>query len=49
MSRAEELTEEQWAFIEHLLPELRPREDGQGRPQPIRALLEDRALVLFAQ
>jgi len=32
MSRAEELTEEQWAVIEHLFPELQPREDGRGRP-----------------
>lgn len=32
MSRAEELTEEQWTVIEHLFPELRPREDARGRP-----------------
>ena len=32
MSRAEELTEEQWSVIEHLFPELQPREDGRGRP-----------------
>ena len=32
MSRAEELTEEQWAVIEHLFPELQPREDARGRP-----------------
>ena len=32
MSRAEELTEEQWGIIEHLFPELQPREDGRGRP-----------------
>ena len=32
MSRAEELTEEQWLVIEHLFPELQPREDGRGRP-----------------
>ncbi|HQW20598.1 MAG TPA: transposase [Rhodocyclaceae bacterium] len=31
-SRAEELTEEQWAVIEHLFPELQPREEGRGRP-----------------
>ena len=32
MSRAEELTEEQWTVIEHLFPELQPREDARGRP-----------------
>jgi len=30
--RAEELTDEQWAVLEPLLPELPRREDGRGRP-----------------
>ena len=32
MARAEELTDEQWALIEPLLPELPKRDDGKGRP-----------------
>ena len=32
MSRREELTDEQWAVIEPLFPELRERSDGRGRP-----------------
>lgn len=32
MSRSEELTDEQWAVIEPLFPELAVREDGRGRP-----------------
>jgi transposase len=32
MARREELTDEQWAIIEPLLPELPRREDGRGRP-----------------
>ncbi len=32
MARREELTDEQWALIEPLIPELPRREDGRGRP-----------------
>jgi transposase len=32
MARREELTDEQWAIIEPLLPELPRRADGRGRP-----------------
>jgi transposase len=32
MARGEELTDEQWALIEPLLPELPKRNDGKGRP-----------------
>jgi transposase len=32
MARREQLTDEQWAIIEPLLPELPRREDGRGRP-----------------
>jgi len=32
MSRREELTDEQWAVIGPLFPELAAREDGRGRP-----------------
>lgn len=32
MSRREELTDEQWAVIGPLFPELTEREDGRGRP-----------------
>lgn len=32
MGKASELTEEQWALIAPLFPELLPREDGRGRP-----------------
>jgi transposase len=40
MSRAEELTDEQWAVLEPLFPELVPREDGRGRPpKDTRAVL----------
>ena len=44
MSRAEELTEEQWAIIEHLFPELQPRADGRGRPPADTFLDELRSL-----
>lgn len=32
MARREQLTDEQWAIIEPLLPELTRRDDGRGRP-----------------
>jgi Transposase and inactivated derivatives len=32
MARGEELTDEQWAILEPLLPELPKRDDGKGRP-----------------
>src|SRR5262245_16268830 len=32
MARREELTDEQWAIIDPLIPELPRREDGRGRP-----------------
>ena len=32
MAKGEELTDEQWAFLELLLPELPRRPDGRGRP-----------------
>lgn len=32
MSRDEQLTEQQWALIEHLFPKLQPRDDARGRP-----------------
>src|SRR2546421_2725827 len=32
MARREQLTDEQWAIIEPLLPELPRREEGRGRP-----------------
>ncbi|MFH1044670.1 MAG: hypothetical protein V1796_06430 [Pseudomonadota bacterium] len=48
MSRAEELTEEQWAVIEHLFPELQPREDARGRP-PADTLLLTRPRDLSLQ
>src|ERR687893_731295 len=32
MARREELTDEQWALIEPLIPPLPRREDGRGRP-----------------
>jgi transposase len=32
MARREELTDEQWALIEPLIPELPRRDDGRGRP-----------------
>ena len=32
MARYEDLTDEQWAVVEPLLPELRKRKDGRGRP-----------------
>lgn len=32
MSKGGELTDEQWAVIEPLFPELKPREDARGRP-----------------
>ena len=32
MGRREELTDEQWAVIGPLFPELAEREDGRGRP-----------------
>jgi transposase len=32
MSRREELTDEQWAIIEPMMPPLRRRADGRGRP-----------------
>ena len=40
MSRREELTDEQWAVLEPLFPELAPLEDGRGRPpKDTRAVL----------
>lgn len=33
MTRREELTDEQWAIIEALIPEPPKREDGKGRPR----------------
>jgi transposase len=39
MSRAEELTDEQWNLIEPLLPRIE-RLDGRGRPR-----IEDRAVL----
>jgi transposase len=32
MARREELTDEQWALIEPMIPELPRRDDGRGRP-----------------
>lgn len=47
MSRTKELTEEQWAVIEHLFPELQPREDARGRsPADTRAVLNGVLWVL---
>lgn len=39
MSRAEELTDEQWELIEPLLPQIK-RQDGRGRPR-----IKDRAVL----
>ena len=39
MSRAEELTDEQWELIEPLLPQIK-RKDGRGRPR-----IKDRAVL----
>uniref|UniRef100_UPI0009ED5918 transposase n=1 Tax=Herbaspirillum rubrisubalbicans TaxID=80842 RepID=UPI0009ED5918 len=33
MARREELTDEQWAILEPLIPETPRRDDGRGRPE----------------
>lgn len=33
MTRREELTDEQWAILEPLIPETVRRADGRGRPE----------------
>jgi len=32
MAKREELTDEQWAILEPLIPKVVPRADGRGRP-----------------
>ena len=48
MSRREELTDEQWAILEPLIPKLERRSDGKGRPEkhPDRAVLNGVLWVL---
>jgi transposase len=48
MSRAEQLTDEQWAILEPLIPKPVRREDGRGRPEkhPDRAVLNGILWVL---